>query len=37
LAYDFCVGKTALDAKKLGFNVSVIRDATKSVSPATEE
>lgn len=37
LAFDFCVGSTALDAKKLGYKVTVIKEATKSVSPQTEE
>lgn len=32
LAGDYCVKFTALDAKKLGFNTFVIRDAVKSVS-----
>ena len=32
LAFDFCVGSTALDAKKLGYEVSIIEEATKSVT-----
>ena len=31
LATDFCVGWTALDAKKHGFNVGVIEDASKGI------
>jgi nicotinamidase/pyrazinamidase len=34
LAYDFCVGWTALDAAKLGFETYVVRDATRSVGLA---
>ncbi len=34
LAFDYCVGWTALDAKKLGFGkVYVIEDATRAVAP----
>jgi nicotinamidase-related amidase len=32
LAFDFCVGSTALDAKRLGFKASIIKEATRSVS-----
>eukprot|EP01024_Parvocaulis_polyphysoides_P020377 TRINITY_DN19508_c0_g1_i1.p1 TRINITY_DN19508_c0_g1~~TRINITY_DN19508_c0_g1_i1.p1 ORF type:complete len:272 (-),score=23.91 TRINITY_DN19508_c0_g1_i1:55-870(-) len=32
LAFDFCVGFSALDARKLGFNTIVIEDATRAVS-----
>ena len=32
LAFDFCVGSTALDAKKYGFDVTIVKEATKSVS-----
>ena len=31
LAFDFCVGRTAIDAAKLGFKTYVVRDATRSV------
>lgn len=31
LAYDFCVKYTALDARKLGFDVFVVRDACRGV------
>ncbi len=31
LAYDFCVGWTALDAVREGFEVIVVRDATRSI------
>lgn len=31
LAYDFCVGYTALDAKSLGFTTYVVDDCTRSV------
>jgi nicotinamidase/pyrazinamidase len=37
LAYDYCVGSTALDAKALGYNVRVIKPATASVSKKSEE
>lgn len=37
LAFDFCVGSTALDARKLGYKVKVIKEATKSVSLVTEK
>lgn len=38
LAFDFCVGWTALDAAKEGFEVVVIKDATKPVGlPGTVE
>jgi len=33
IAWDFCVGETALDAKKLGYNVFFIEDATAAVFP----
>ena len=32
LALDYCVGSTALDAKKAGFEVTVIAEGTKSVT-----
>lgn len=31
LAYDYCVGSAALDARKLGYETYVIRDLTKSI------
>ena len=31
LATDFCVAWTALDARKLGFEVFVIEDATRAI------
>jgi nicotinamidase/pyrazinamidase len=31
LAYDFCVGYSALDARRLGFEVVVLRDACRSI------
>lgn len=36
LAFDFCVGSTALDAKKHGFDTYVVSEGTKSVSKETE-
>jgi nicotinamidase/pyrazinamidase len=36
LAYDYCVGDTAISASKNGFNVTVIKNATKSYSKETE-
>ena len=36
LAFDFCVGSTALDAKKYGFDTYVVAEGTKSVSKETE-
>ena len=35
LAFDFCVGSTALDAKKYGFETYVLQEATRSVSQET--
>jgi len=35
LAYDYCVGYTALDAQKEGFNVYVIDDACRGVAEET--
>jgi nicotinamidase/pyrazinamidase len=37
LAFDFCVGYTALDSKKLGFETTVLKDLTKSISNETEK
>jgi nicotinamidase/pyrazinamidase len=31
LAYDYCVGYSALDARKLGFPVVVFRDACRAI------
>ena len=36
LAYDYCVGMTAVDAAKHGFTSYLLTDATKSVNPASE-
>ncbi len=36
LAYDYCVGYTALDAKHLGYNTRVIKIATASVNKTSE-
>ena len=37
LAYDYCVGSTAVDGKKNGFTTYLVTDATKSVAgPSTE-
>jgi len=33
LAYDYCVGFSALDAKSAGFNVYLLEDATRGVAP----
>lgn len=32
LAYDFCVGWTALDAREIGYDVVIIKDATRPVA-----
>ena len=37
LAYDYCVGATAIDAANLGFETYLLKDATRSVSPQTEQ
>jgi nicotinamidase/pyrazinamidase len=37
VAYDYCVGYTALDAKKLGYGVRVIKIATASVNRNSEQ
>lgn len=37
LAFDFCVGNTALDARRYGLKVNVIKEATRSISEETEE
>jgi nicotinamidase/pyrazinamidase len=31
LAYDYCVGFSALDARRLGFTAFVIRDACRAI------
>jgi len=33
LAYDYCVGSSALDAKAAGFNVYLVEDLTRGVAP----
>jgi nicotinamidase/pyrazinamidase len=35
LAFDFCVGSTAIDSKAFGFETFVIREGTKSVAQET--
>lgn len=35
LALDYCVGNTALDAKRAGFEVSVISECTRGVAADT--
>ena len=37
LAYDYCVGYTAIDAANYGFNTTIIMDGTKSVSKSSSE
>ena len=37
LALDYCVGSTAVDSAKAGFDTKVFMDATKSVAKETEE
>ena len=37
LALDYCVGATALDAKKLGYDAEIILSATRSVNPESEK
>ena len=37
LAYDYCVGSTALDGAKNGFTTYLVLDASKSVAPASTE
>lgn len=32
LAFDFCVGATALSARKLGYDTYIVKEATKAVS-----
>ncbi|MEZ2348591.1 bifunctional nicotinamidase/pyrazinamidase [Terriglobus sp. RCC_193] len=33
LAWDYCVGFSALDGKQLGFNITVITDAVRGIDP----
>jgi nicotinamidase-related amidase len=35
LAFDFCVGNTALDAVKSGIKATVVKEATKEVGEST--
>ena len=35
LAFDYCVGMSALDARKKGFEVYVVSDASKGIAPAS--
>ena len=37
LAWDYCVGNSALDGVQLGFDVTVIDDAVRGISPDTME
>ena len=37
LAYDYCVGSTAADGAKHGFQTYLVTDATRSVAPASHE
>lgn len=37
LAFDYCVGFSALDAKEDGFSVSVVKDACRSIATTTEK
>ena len=37
LAYDYCVGSTAIDAKKYGFEAFVLGDCTRSTSTQSEK
>lgn len=36
LAFDYCVGFTALDAKSLGYSATVVVDASRCVAPESE-
>ena len=36
MAYDYCVGSTAIDAAKLGYETFVIKEGTKSVDAKGE-
>lgn len=35
LAWDYCVGFSALDGRALGFNVTVVQDAVRGIAPAS--
>ena len=37
LAYDYCVGSTAVDGAKNGFKTFLITDGTRAVTPASAE
>ena len=37
LAFDYCVSYTARDAARLGYNVIVVRSATRGISPESSE
>ena len=37
LAYDYCVGSTAVDGAKNGFQTFLVTDATRSVAPPSAE
>ena len=37
LAYDYCVGSTAVDAAKNGFKTYLLTDATRSVADASAQ
>ncbi len=37
LAWDYCVGYSALDGKALGFDITVIEDAVRGIAPDTME
>ena len=36
LAFDYCVGSTAVSAAQAGYSTFIFSDATKSVAPETE-
>ena len=36
LAYDYCVGDTALAGKRFGYNTNIIKNATRSISLETD-
>lgn len=37
LAFDYCVGSTAMSAASEGFKTFIVKDATRSIAPSTEE
>ena len=37
LAFDYCVGSTAIDGAKLGFRTYLVTDATKSVASQSHQ